>query len=106
MHRPAPKKDINEDELKVSEPEHAAAGLKAVMVSMERGFSEAGPSRTLRSMLRINQRGGFDCPGCAWPESITGPAPSPPSGSPSTRSPCCRTKPSTGSAPRAASPTR
>ena len=23
-------------------------------------------------MLRINQRDGFDCPGCAWPESITG----------------------------------
>ncbi|PCC32919.1 FdhF/YdeP family oxidoreductase [Glutamicibacter sp. BW77] len=72
MHRPAPKDDINEDDLKVGEPKHSAAGLKAVMVSMERGFSEAGPSRTLRSMLRINQRGGFDCPGCAWPESITG----------------------------------
>ncbi len=72
MHRPAPKDDINEDDLKVGEPKHSAAGLKAVMVSMERGFSEAGPSRTLRSMLRINQRGGFDCPGCARPESITG----------------------------------
>ena len=72
MHRSAPKKDINEDELKVSEPKHAAAGLKAVMVSMERGFAEAGPSRTLRSMLRVNQHDGFDCPGCAWPESITG----------------------------------
>lgn len=72
MHRPAPKDDINEDDLKVGEPKHSAAGLKAVMVSMERGFAEAGPSRTLRSMLRINQRGGFDCPGCAWPESITG----------------------------------
>ncbi|PRB69185.1 FdhF/YdeP family oxidoreductase [Arthrobacter sp. MYb213] len=72
MHRPAPKDDINEDDLKVGEPKHSAAGLKAVMVSMERGFSEAGPSRTLRSMLRINQHGGFDCPGCAWPESITG----------------------------------
>ncbi|MGH3652440.1 FdhF/YdeP family oxidoreductase [Glutamicibacter sp.] len=72
MHRPAPEKDINEDELKVSAPKHAAAGLKAVMVSMERGFAEAGPSRTLRSMLRVNQHDGFDCPGCAWPESITG----------------------------------
>ncbi|WP_413455066.1 FdhF/YdeP family oxidoreductase [Glutamicibacter sp. FR1] len=72
MHRSAPKKDINEDDLKVSEPKHAAAGLKAVMVSMERGFAEAGPSRTLRSMLRVNQHDGFDCPGCAWPESITG----------------------------------
>ncbi|UYQ77122.1 FdhF/YdeP family oxidoreductase [Glutamicibacter sp. JL.03c] len=71
MHRSAPKKDINEDDLKVSEPAHAAAGLKAVMVSMERGFSQAGPSRTLRSMLRVNQHNGFDCPGCAWPESIT-----------------------------------
>ncbi|WP_313810822.1 FdhF/YdeP family oxidoreductase [Glutamicibacter sp.] len=72
MHRPAPEQDINENDLKVSEPAHAAAGLKAVMVSMERGFVEAGPSRTLRSMLRVNQHDGFDCPGCAWPESITG----------------------------------
>lgn len=72
MHRPAPTEDINEDDLKVSAPKHAAAGLKAVMVSMERGFAEAGPSRTLRSMLRVNQHDGFDCPGCAWPESITG----------------------------------
>lgn len=71
MHRSAPKNDINEDELKVSEPAHAAAGLKAVMVSMERGFTQAGPARTLRSMLRVNQHNGFDCPGCAWPESIT-----------------------------------
>lgn len=71
MHRSAPKKDINEDDLQVTEPKHAAAGLKAVMVSMERGFAQAGPSRTLRSMLRVNQHNGFDCPGCAWPESIT-----------------------------------
>lgn len=72
MHRPAPTQDINEEELKVSEPQRSAAGAKAVMVSMERGFAEAGVSRTLRSMARVNQRGGFDCPGRAWPESITG----------------------------------
>lgn len=72
MHRPAPTQDINEEELKVSEPQRSAAGAKAVIVSMERGFAEAGVSRTLRSMARVNQRGGFDCPGCAWPESITG----------------------------------
>ena len=72
MHRPAPTEDINEDDLKVTDPKRAAAGPKAVLVSMERGFAEAGVSRTLRSMLRVNQHGGFDCPGCAWPESITG----------------------------------
>ena len=27
-----------------------------------------GPVRTLRTLARINQVGGFDCPGCAWPE--------------------------------------
>ena len=26
-------------------------------------------TRTAQSLLRLNQRGGFDCPGCAWPES-------------------------------------
>ncbi|MDR4534647.1 FdhF/YdeP family oxidoreductase [Glutamicibacter sp. PS] len=72
MHRKAPIEDINEDDLKVSKPKSSAAGLEAVMVSLQRGFAQAGPSRTVRSMLRVNQRGGFDCPGCAWPESITG----------------------------------
>ena len=73
MHRPAPTQDINEADIKITEPQRSAAGVKAVMVSLERGFAEAGVSRTLSSMLLINKRGGFDCPGCAWPESITGP---------------------------------
>ena len=72
MNRPAPTQDINEDDLLVGKPKRSAAGVEAVKVSLERGFAEAGVTRTIRSMLRINQRGGFDCPGCAWPESITG----------------------------------
>ncbi|MCZ4237890.1 hypothetical protein O4H25_13705, partial [Staphylococcus equorum] len=27
------------------------------------------PLRNLRAMLRTNQHGGFDCPGCAWGDS-------------------------------------
>ncbi|NKX56897.1 FdhF/YdeP family oxidoreductase, partial [Arthrobacter mobilis] len=34
--------------------------------------AQAGVARTVASMLRVNQRGGFDCPGCAWPEPIAG----------------------------------
>ncbi|MGN6405285.1 MAG: hypothetical protein ACTHL9_12235, partial [Sinomonas sp.] len=64
--------DIDEDALEVHVPKTAAAGVKAVTVALERGFAQAGVARTVRSMLRVNQRGGFDCPGCAWPESITG----------------------------------
>jgi molybdopterin-dependent oxidoreductase alpha subunit len=27
-----------------------------------------GAGRTLLTLARVNQKGGFDCPGCAWPE--------------------------------------
>ncbi|EMY34830.1 oxidoreductase alpha (molybdopterin) subunit [Arthrobacter crystallopoietes BAB-32] len=72
MVRPAPVEDINENKLEVHGPKSAAAGVEAVMVALDRGIAQGGVARTARSMLRINQRGGFDCPGCAWPESITG----------------------------------
>jgi hypothetical protein len=28
-----------------------------------------GALRTARTLLKVNQRNGFDCPGCAWPET-------------------------------------
>ena len=27
-----------------------------------------GPARTYRTLTELNQREGFDCPGCAWPD--------------------------------------
>ncbi|WP_281450959.1 FdhF/YdeP family oxidoreductase [Paenarthrobacter nitroguajacolicus] len=72
MNRHAPEQDINEDDLQIHPPKRAAAGVKAVTVALERGYAQAGVARTVRSMLRVNQHDGFDCPGCAWPESITG----------------------------------
>ncbi len=65
-------RDIDEDDLAVSAPKKSAAGLKAVEVAFERGIKQGGVSRTVRSMFRVNQPDGVDCPGCAWPESITG----------------------------------
>lgn len=64
--------DIDEDALVIGEPKTAAAGLKAVEVAFERGLKQGGASRTVRSMYRVNQPDGVDCPGCAWPESTTG----------------------------------
>ncbi|RZU60610.1 FdhF/YdeP family oxidoreductase [Zhihengliuella halotolerans] len=72
MPKPAPIEDIIEDDLAVTAPKTSAAGVKAVMVALERGIAQGGVSRTVRSMLRVNQPHGVDCPGCAWPESITG----------------------------------
>ncbi|MGW5223728.1 FdhF/YdeP family oxidoreductase [Nocardia niigatensis] len=68
MHRAAPKSDIDESALTVTAPETAAAGVKAVTVALERAVEEMGVARTARTLTRVNQRHGFDCPGCAWPE--------------------------------------
>ncbi|MCX2716001.1 FdhF/YdeP family oxidoreductase [Mycolicibacterium sp. J2] len=66
--------DANYDErdVSVTPAKHEAAGVKAVMVSMQRGLEQMGPGRTLAALSRLNQRHGFDCPGCAWPEEHGG----------------------------------
>ncbi|MGW4244740.1 FdhF/YdeP family oxidoreductase [Nocardia sp. NPDC004722] len=68
MHRAAPKSDIDESDLTVTAPKTEAAGVKAVTVALERAVEEMGVVRTARTLTRVNQRHGFDCPGCAWPE--------------------------------------
>ncbi|GAA3288446.1 FdhF/YdeP family oxidoreductase [Nesterenkonia halobia] len=70
--RRAEVEEIDEDALSVSKPKTSAAGLTAVGVSMARGLTQGGVSRTVRSLYRVNQPDGIDCPGCAWPESIKG----------------------------------
>ncbi|MET3770347.1 formate dehydrogenase major subunit [Marisediminicola sp. UYEF4] len=69
MTRGAPVEDINEDNLTIKKPKKSAAGVEAVLVALDRGIAQAGVVRTARSLLRLNQRDGTDCPGCAWPES-------------------------------------
>ena len=68
MHRSAPSHDIDESKVAVSPPKRQAAGVTAVTVALERAVEEMGVVRTARTLTRINQRHGFDCPGCAWPE--------------------------------------
>ena len=66
--------DVAYDEHAVvtSGAEHEAAGVKAVLVSMQRGLEQMGAVRTAAALARLNQRHGFDCPGCAWPEEHGG----------------------------------
>lgn len=68
MHRDSPADDIDEAELTVTPPKTRAAGLRAVGVALQRAVSDMGVVRTARSLARVNQVHGFDCPGCAWPE--------------------------------------
>jgi molybdopterin-dependent oxidoreductase alpha subunit len=68
MPRTGPANDIDELQVKVTPAKKKAAGLTAVMVSMRRSLEQMGVLRTTRSLTRLNQHDGFDCPGCAWPE--------------------------------------
>ncbi|WP_193046261.1 FdhF/YdeP family oxidoreductase [Mycolicibacterium baixiangningiae] len=64
--------EYDEGAVVISERKHEAAGLKAVGVALQRDIASMGPMRTAASLLRLNQRKGFDCPGCAWPEEHGG----------------------------------
>ncbi|MFI5791809.1 FdhF/YdeP family oxidoreductase [Streptomyces sp. NPDC051677] len=63
-----PKADPVQDAPQVAEPKHAAAGLPAVGHSLRIAQQQMGVKRTALTLLRVNQKDGFDCPGCAWPE--------------------------------------
>ena len=39
---------------------------------MKRSLAEMGPRRTAKTLLRLNQAEGFDCPSCAWPDPEVG----------------------------------
>lgn len=63
-------KDDHGDDLprSVSGPQQHAAGAPAVASAMRHALTQMGPARTLKTLRRLNQVEGFDCPGCAWPD--------------------------------------
>jgi molybdopterin-dependent oxidoreductase alpha subunit len=68
MSRKAPSEDTGDTGLEVSPPKDHAAGVPAVAVSLGKAYEQMGVRRTALTLLRVNQKNGFDCPGCAWPE--------------------------------------
>jgi molybdopterin-dependent oxidoreductase alpha subunit len=55
-------------DLKVTEPKDWAAGVPAVYEALKDIFGEAGLVRGISASLKMNQKGGFDCSSCAWPD--------------------------------------
>src|SRR6266699_4246157 len=45
-----------------------AGGVPAIIATAKSAWNEMGVARGVRTLLKLNQQGGFDCPGCAWPE--------------------------------------
>ncbi|MFB7465297.1 FdhF/YdeP family oxidoreductase [Streptomyces sp. NPDC056224] len=63
-----PAGDPVQDAPQVAPPQHAAAGLPAIGHTLRIAQQQMGVVRTARTLLKVNQKDGFDCPGCAWPE--------------------------------------
>src|SRR5580704_13823573 len=57
-----------EKEPRTTGPKTSAAGVPGIAASMKHALAEMGPTRSARTLLRVNQAGGFDCPSCAWPD--------------------------------------
>jgi len=52
----------------LTKPKHTAAGLPAVFSAVRHIMDEMDPLRATKVMFELNQMGGVDCPGCAWPD--------------------------------------
>ncbi|MEV8564148.1 FdhF/YdeP family oxidoreductase [Streptomyces sp. NPDC051322] len=63
-----PTGDPVQDAPQVAAPRHAAAGLPAIGHTLKIAQQQMGVVRTAQTLLKVNQKDGFDCPGCAWPE--------------------------------------
>jgi molybdopterin-dependent oxidoreductase alpha subunit len=45
-----------------------AGGIPSIIATAKTAWEEMGVTRGVRTLLKLNQKTGFDCPGCAWPE--------------------------------------
>ncbi|CAN5498646.1 FdhF/YdeP family oxidoreductase [soil metagenome] len=54
--------------LELSPPKTLAGGVPAVVSSLRHMYGEAGVLRGTRLLMTMNQKDGFDCTSCAWPD--------------------------------------
>ncbi|HYP54552.1 MAG TPA: FdhF/YdeP family oxidoreductase [Pyrinomonadaceae bacterium] len=54
--------------VQITRRKEVAGGLPAVASAMRHAWEQMGAVRGARTLLRLNQKDGFDCPGCAWPD--------------------------------------
>ena len=63
-----PVQDVTENDIEVSKPKTWAAGVPGITHSMGPAFTQMGVNRSLKTLTSMNQKDGFDCMSCAWPD--------------------------------------
>ena len=54
--------------IKIKEPKKDSAGISGVITALSHVQKSLDLSTAVKTMFKVNQKGGFDCPGCAWPD--------------------------------------
>lgn len=67
MDQNTPPEEFTGD-LELNKPETEAAGAAAIVASFEHVLRGTGPGRGWKALVNLNQKDGFDCPSCAWPD--------------------------------------
>lgn len=57
---------LNDGEIR--NPKTVAAGIPGVLAAAAHVLSEMSPVRAWQALSKLNQKDGYDCPGCAWPD--------------------------------------
>ncbi|WP_231425295.1 FdhF/YdeP family oxidoreductase [Pedobacter sp. Leaf250] len=65
---PDPENPIKLLDLKLTPAKKWAAGIPAVTAALSDVVEEGIPFRGVRALFTMNQKGGFDCSSCAWPD--------------------------------------
>ncbi|UHG94131.1 FdhF/YdeP family oxidoreductase [Spirosoma oryzicola] len=67
MDQNTPPEEFTGD-LELDKPETEAAGMSAIVASFEHVLRGTNVSRGWKALANLNQKDGFDCPSCAWPD--------------------------------------
>jgi molybdopterin-dependent oxidoreductase alpha subunit len=65
---PGAEPPVETEPVELRERSRSAAGFTSIYETVRHGVVEMGVGRTARTLLALNQKGGFDCPSCAWPD--------------------------------------
>ncbi|GAA4900303.1 FdhF/YdeP family oxidoreductase [Flaviramulus aquimarinus] len=56
------------ENLKTKKPPKNSVGFGGIKATLNQVSKYMNPADALKLSFKINQKGGFDCPGCAWPD--------------------------------------
>ena len=59
---------ISNQKIRTGATKKVAAGIPAVTSTFKHSIGKMGFYRTIKTLTTVNQKTGFDCPGCAWPD--------------------------------------